>query len=165
MAVRRQGQRGVARRRGTPRPPPGAEQVDVRETADFLKWVAEWGQWNISTVPEYFCFRWLEKQGYVAGVDFEYLAVEKGLGRRLGQQQVDFLIGGWLVWAVQGVYFHWQVEGEQLERDLMNRLILEGRGYLVVWLLDLDIIAHTHSTCQKALAGIEEPGAQLGLAS
>jgi hypothetical protein len=57
------------------------------------------------------------------------------------------------------------VEGEQLERDLMNRLILEGRGYLVVWLLDLDIIAHTHSTCQKALAGIEEPGAQLGLAS
>ena len=161
MATRRQGHR-VIRRPGVPRPPAGLAQVDVRQTEDFKQWVARWGQWNISTVPEYMCFRWLEKQGYVAGLDFDYLAYEAGMGRRIGSQQVDFLIGGWLVWAVQGVFFHWVVDPGQVERDLMSRAILESRGYVVVWLLDLDIVAHVDSTCRKAILGIEEPGAQTG---
>ena len=162
MAERRSGQRGFARRRGVPKPPPGAEQTDIRQTLDFQQWVARWGQSNISTVPEYMCFRWLERQGYIPGLDFEYLAYEAGLGKRLGQQQVDFLIGGWLIWAVQGQYFHWVVDPSQVERDEVGRLILEGRGYQVVWLLDLDILAHVDSTCRKALVGVEEPGARTG---
>jgi hypothetical protein len=162
MAERRQGQRGFTRRRGVPRPPPGLVQQDLRQTPEFQAWVAKWGNPAISTVPEYMCFRWLEKQGYVAGLDFEYLAVEAGMGRRIGSQQVDFLIGGWLVWAVQGVFFHWQLDPSQVERDVMSRAILESRGYVVVWLLDLDIVAHVDSTCRKAIVGVEEPGAQEG---
>ena len=161
MAERRQGQRGFARRRGQPRPPPGAGQVDIRQTPDFQAWVSQWGQANISTVPEYLCFRWLERQGLKPNIDFFYLDYKAGIGR-VGQQQVDFNIGDWLVWMVQGQYFHWVVDPEQRVRDAISRAILESKNYVVVELLDLDILAHTESTCRKALVGIEEPGVQEG---
>lgn len=159
--TRRAGQKGVPRRGGTPRPPPGLAKRDPREEPDFLTWQAEYN--SLGTVPEWMVFRWLERRkGFKHGIDFLY-QVPFGGGRQVfGAVVTDFTVQTWLAWAVNGNYWHNRRGPEQDEKDELARARLESLGYTYVEVLDLDILERIDATLEAAMEGIEQPGAREG---
>ena len=57
-----------------------------------------------------------------------------------------------MVWRVQGEYFHFQSTQKQIQ-DLLQRITLESRGFVVVDLLSDDIYNDRDTTLGAALQG------------
>jgi hypothetical protein len=149
------GRKGSPRQKAAPKPPPGAKEVDVRQTPDFIKLMQ---QFPLITVPEYLVFRWLERRmGWRYGVEFMYLDYLPGLGVDTGLQQVDFTTITMLALPVDGVFFHIDKGADQRARDLMSKAMLQMQGYTVCTLLDIDLTTRLEATMQAAMAGQEMP--------
>ncbi len=161
---RQRGERALPRQGARPRALPGTAKGDPRQDPEFLTWLNRWGVYGQSTYPEYLIFRWLEQHGLKAGLDFQYLGHAPSAFVR-GSQQVDFLVYSYLAWAVNGIYWHFIRDPYQRIVDAINRASLEDQGYIVVEMLDLDVVERTDLTIRNGLNGIELPGAREGRAA
>lgn len=157
------GRAGSPRQKGLPQQIPGGARVDIRTTPDFIALAS---QFPLITIPEYQVFRWLERHmGWRNTVEFQYLDYLPGVSVERGDQQVDFTTATFLAFAVDGIHWHLEQGAQQRARDLMNKWVLEGLGYTVVTLLDVDLNDRLEATMRAAMQGLEMPTvAQVGSA-
>lgn len=112
---------------------------DVDEDEKFQAWRREYN----GSYPEYLVFRQLERMNFVYGVDFEFQANEMGGRSRLGGAVVDFeLTHLRIAGRVQGEHWHLQSAAVR-EHDAIQALMLEGRRWVVVDMLALEVIERT----------------------
>ena len=101
---------------------------------------------------ELIVYNWLTKRKIV----FEYGVSISGGVFELGGAKVDFLLPERnLVWRVMGEYWHREISTRG--QDVIQRELLEGRGWTVVdiWSSDLEDPNRVNETLTRALRGEE----------
>jgi hypothetical protein len=102
---------------------------------------------------EFICYEWLLRRGLVEGVDFVFRSPLFGGRGRLQGLEIDFEFPTrGLAWLVQGLQFHY-VKPEQRTRDLIAKVRLASRGYIVVELFEDDIMQRAEYTLAHAIQG------------
>mgnify|MGYP001613575665 CR=1 FL=1 len=113
------------------------------------------------TLPEYFVYQWLQRRGLKEGTDFEYQVNVEGGRKRLFGAVVDFIVRvlpQTMVWRVQGYYWHFaRGDQEAINADHRSRFELQSRGFLVIDLLDFDLIDPVQRdwVLRQAIQGVE----------
>ena len=115
------------------------------------------------TQPEWWVYQWLLHRGLVVGPDFETFQGILGPRRTLFGIEADFLIhrGAWaqatMVWRVQGYYWHFLHGYASALQDAKEKVQLERQGYVVIDLIDLDLVdpKQRDTVLEAALAGID----------
>ena len=116
-----------------------AVPADVEGDEKFQEWRREYH----GSYPEYLVFRQLERMDFVFGVDFVFQANEMGGRQRLGGAVVDFeLVFLRIAGRVQGEFWHTSSASVR-EHDAVQKLMLEGRRWIVVDMLATEVIERT----------------------
>lgn len=113
------------------------------------------------TLPEYWVYQWLLRRGLDEGQDFSYQVNVEGGRMRLFGAVVDFIVRVLpmvMYWRVQGYYWHFaRGDLEAIQGDERSRQKLQQDGYLVIDLLDFDLIdpVQREWVLSQALMGME----------
>lgn len=113
-------------------PPP----MPASWTGSDLEWIVYW---------------WLTKEK----IPFVYQSPFGGGRKQIGGQVVDFEVTDRvpsLLIGVQGEYFHYRTGGQRA-RSLMSKVVLQARGYMVVYVLGRDLQTRPDYTMRAALRG------------
>lgn len=107
-------------------------------------------QTRMATDIEIIVLRWLDRNK----IEYEFQSSLMGGFFELGGAVVDVLIPDRnLAWRIMGEYWHRGVE--KTGTDTIQREMLEGMGYTVVDLFELDIRERLSETMTKAIQGEE----------
>ena len=123
---------------------------------------AAWQQWKIKwggTFPEFLIFRELLRLSLKPGEDFEFQSSQFGGRSQLGGAIVDFVLFTGIAGRVQGEFFHFRTASNRIA-SLIQRIQLEGAGFIVVDMLASEIEQTPRRIASMLVQGQETPNAQ-----
>lgn len=143
--------RGISKARFVPdfpKPRP-TRMVREEEQEAFLAWRLVHG----GSFPEYLVYRELRRQRMEEGRDFIFQANELGGRNRLGGAVIDFELPYLkIAGRVQGEYWHLSSR-QAREHDIIQALLLEGKGWTVVDMLAEEVYTRVHHIVGLFLQG------------
>ena len=125
-----------------------------KDEEEFLAWDQAIG----GSFPEFLVYRELLKNKLDPNRDFQFQAAQLGGRLRIGGAVVDFILFGVLAGRVQGEFFHFRTPGQR-SAGVLQRRILEGEGFVVIDMLEDEILQQVNHVVKLFIQGSETPEA------